>query len=92
VHKNKKQPSIVLQKMSLVTQPSSLYRIDPLTGDNYLAWKEKLQWTLIEQDLWGHASGDAMRPTPQDKNNVTAVEMQVISDWEKKDQETYAAI
>ena len=43
--------------MSALIQPSSLYRIEPLTGDNYPAWKEKMRWILLEQDLWEHALG-----------------------------------
>ena len=42
--------------MSALIQLSLLYWIEPLTGDNYPAWKEKMCWILFEQDLWEHAS------------------------------------
>ena len=43
-------------------QLSSLYQIDPLTGDNYSAWKENMHWILLEQDLWEHISWQAVKP------------------------------
>ena len=43
-------------------QLSSLYQIDPLTGNNYSAWKEKMHWILLEQDLWEHISWQAVKP------------------------------
>ena len=70
----------------------TLYRIEPLTGANYRAWKLKLHWVLIEQDLWGHVTRNVVRPVPADVNAVTAAEQQSIDDWERKDQQAYAAI
>ena len=72
--------------MSALIQPSSLYRIKPITGDNYPMWKEKMHWILLEQDLWEHASGEAMKPEPANTHKVTDSEKQVITDWMKKDQ------
>ena len=71
---------------------STLYCIELLTGANYSAWKLKLRWVLIEQDLWGHVTGNVARPVPADVNAVTAAEQQSIDDWERKDQQAYAAI
>ena len=66
---------------------STLYRIEPLTGANYSAWKLKLRWVLIEQDLWGHVTGNVVWPVPADINAVTAAEQQSMDDWEQKDQQ-----
>ena len=71
---------------------STLYHIEPLTGANYSAWKLKLRWVLIEQDLWGHVTGNMVWPVPADVNAVTAAEQQSIDNWERKDQQAYAAI
>ena len=61
---------------------STLYRIEPLTGTNYSMWKLKLRWVLIEQDLWGHVTGNVVRPVPADINVVTAAEQQSMDNWE----------
>ena len=78
--------------MSALIQLSSLYQIEPLTGDNYPAWKEKMRWILLEQDLWEHALGEAMKPEPADTHKVTDSEKWAIADWMKKDQQAFAAI
>ena len=78
--------------MSALIQPSSLYRIEPLTGDNYPAWKEKMRWILLEQDLWEHASGEAIKPELDDTHKVTDSEKRAIADWIKKDQQAFVAI
>jgi hypothetical protein len=78
--------------MSALIQLSSLYRIEPLTGDNYPPWKEKMRWILFEQDLWEHASGEAKKPEPADTTNVTDPEKQAIADWMKRDQQAFVAI
>ena len=70
---------------------SSLYCIEPLTGANYSAWKIKLRWILIDQDLRGYVTGVDKRPEPVDTNSITATEQQGIMDWER-DQQAYAAI
>ena len=75
-----------------LTQPSSLYQIDPFTGDNYPAWKEKMHWILLEQSLWEHALGEAEMLVPADPNKVTGPEWKVIADWTRKDQQAFAAI
>ena len=78
--------------MSALIQPSSLYRIEPLTGDNYPMWKEKMRWILLEQDLWEHALGEAIKPELANTHKVTDSEKQVIADWMKKDQQAFVAI
>ena len=65
------------------TMTLTLYHIKPLTGANYNStWKLKLGWVLIEQDPWGHVTGDMARPVPADVNAVTAAEQQSIDNWE----------
>ncbi len=71
---------------------SNLHRIEPLTGANYSTWKIKLRWILIDQDLWGYVTGVDKRPKPADMNTVTAVEQQEMTEWDRKDQQAYAAI
>jgi len=72
---------------------SNLYQIEPLIGGaNYSAWKMKLRWILIDQDLWGHVTGVDKRPEPVDTNVVTPAEQQEIIDWDRKDQQAYVAI
>ena len=75
-----------------LTQPSSLYQIDLLTGDNYPAWKEKMRWILLEQGLWEHASGEAEMPVLADPDKVTGPEWKAIADWTRKDQQAFVAI
>ena len=70
----------------------SLYWIEPLTGTNYSAWKIKMRWILIDQDLWGYVTGVDKQPKLVDANSITAMEWQEIVDWEQKDQQAYAAI
>ena len=94
--KKKKEKEISQQSFitmtTALTQPSSLYQIDPLTGDNYLAWKEKMHWILLEQGLWEHASGEAEIPVLADPDKVTGPERKAIADWTRKDQQAFAAI
>src|SRR6266481_1418434 len=71
---------------------SNIHRIEPLTGTNYSAWKIKLRWILIDQDLWGYVTRVDKRPKPADTNTVTAVERQEMTEWDRKDQQAYAAI
>jgi Domain of unknown function (DUF4219)/gag-polypeptide of LTR copia-type len=78
--------------MCALIQSSLLYRIEPLTGDNYPPWKETMQWILFEQDLWEHASGEAKKPEPANTTNITDPEKQVIADWMKRDQQAFMAI
>ena len=66
--------------MSALIQLSLLYWIEPLTGDNYPMWKEKMCWILLEQDLWEHASGEAIKPEPDDMHKVTDSEKRAITD------------
>src|SRR6266481_9692306 len=70
----------------------NLHRIKPLTGANYSAWKIKLRWILIDQDLWGYVTRVDKRPEPVDTNTVTAMERQEMTEWDQKDQQAYAAI
>ena len=66
-------------------QPSSLYQIDPLTSDNYSAWKERIHWILLEQDLLEHISGQAVKPELADSQTVINPEKKkVIADWMKR--------
>ena len=67
----KKETSVTIAIMSALIQLSSLYQIKPLTGDNYPTWKEKMHWILLEQDLWEHALGEAIKPEPDDTHKVT---------------------
>ena len=90
--KKEKETSVTIAIMSALIQPSSLYWIKPLTGDNYSAWKEKMCWILLEQDLWEHASGEAMKPEPANAHKVTDSEKQTIANWMKKDQQAFMAI
>ena len=54
IKKKEKETSVTIAIMSALIQPSLLYWIKPLTGDNYPVWKEKMCWILLEQDLWAH--------------------------------------
>ena len=70
----------------------SLSHIKPLTSANYSAWKTKMRWILINQDLWGYVTRVNKQPEPVDTNLITAMEQQGIVDWEQKDQQAYVAI
>src|SRR6266481_2383857 len=71
---------------------SNLHRIKPLTGANYSAWKIKLRWILIDQDLWGYVTGVNKQPELVDMNAITAAEQQEMIEWDQKDQQAYVAI
>ena len=51
-----------------------------------------MQWILLEQDLWEHVLGEAMKPELADTAKVTTPEKQVITDWMKRDQQAFTAI
>ena len=53
---------------------------------------ERVITVLIKQDLWGHVTGNVVWPVPADVNMVTAAAQQSIDNWERKDQQAYAAI
>ena len=64
---------------------SSLYRIEPLKGENYATWKVKMKLILMDTGMWGHADGTAQRPDP-------AEDTAVIRQWERDDQLALSAI
>ena len=55
--------------------PSSMWKIESLTNDNWLGWKQRVWALLEERDLDGYADGTIERPT----------EAPLQGAWDKKD-------
>ena len=55
--------------------PGSMYKIEPLTKDNWVGWKQHV-WSLLEErDFDGYANSTIIRPTEAAKQVA----------WDKKD-------
>lgn len=61
------------------------YKVDPLNGDNYIAWRRRLEWILDDQDLWGITIGLEKKPTPADATKVKPEEDLAIAEWTRKE-------
>ena len=61
------------------------YKIDPLNGDNYTAWRQRLEWILDDLELWDITTGAQLMPMPADSAAVMAAERQAIAFWKKTD-------
>jgi gag-polypeptide of LTR copia-type len=64
---------------------NNTYKVDPLNGDNYTAWRRRLEWILDDQNLWDLTSGTEMKPTSASEDKVTTEEGLAIAEWKKKD-------
>ena len=56
--------------------PGSIWKIEPLTNDNWLGWKQWVWALLEERDLDGYVDGSMARPTKSGTMQST---------WDKKD-------
>ena len=70
----------------------NLYKIDPLNGDNYMAWWQHLEWILDDLDLWDITMGVGPMLMPADSNIVTAAERQALTVWKKTDKKARKGI
>ena len=61
------------------------YKVNPLNGDNYIAWQRHLEWILDDQDLWGITIGLEKKPIPVDAMKVGSEEALVIVEWMRKE-------
>ena len=57
--------------------PGSMWKIEPLTNDNWLGWKQRVWALLEERELDGYVDGSMARPTESGAMQST---------WDKKDQ------
>ena len=64
---------------------NNMYKIDPLNGDNYMAWPWQLKWILNDLDLWDVTISREMEPLPVNADKITAIEQWEINDWRKRD-------
>ena len=64
---------------------NNTYKIDPLNGDNYVAWRRRLKWILDDLDLWDVTIGRETEPLPANADKITAIEQREINDWKKRD-------
>ena len=64
---------------------NNTYKIDPLNGENYIAWRRRLEWILDDSDLWMVTDGLEMEPVPVDARVPTQAEQTAINEWKKKD-------
>ena len=72
------------QTLSLMST-SNNYKIDPLDGENYVAWWRRLEWILDDLDLWTITNGTEPEPQPIDPQVVTQAERMALNEWKKKD-------
>ena len=61
------------------------YKVDPLIGDNYIAWQRHLKWILDDQDLWDVTNGSELEPKPTNPRAITPAKQTTIDDWKKRD-------
>ena len=71
-----------------MSNTNTTFKIDPLNGDNYTAWRRCLMVILDDLELWDIANGSEMKPILTGVNETQAVERQAIADWIKKDKKT----
>ena len=64
---------------------NNMYKIDPLNGDNYAAWRWWLKWILDDLDLWDVTIGREMEPLLVNADKITVIEQWEINDWRKRD-------
>ena len=64
---------------------NNTYKIEPLNGENYIAWHRCLEWILDDLDLWAVMNGTEKEPTLVDPWTVTKSEQTAIDEWKKKD-------
>ena len=64
---------------------NNMYKINPLNGDNYVAWRRWLEWILDDLDLWDITIGREMEPLPANADKITTIKQREINDWKKRD-------
>ena len=64
---------------------NNTYKINPLNGDNYVAWHWQLEWILDNLDLWDLIIGREMELLPVNADKITVIEQREINDWRKRD-------
>ena len=64
---------------------NNTYKINPLNGDNYVAWCWQLKWILDNLDLWDLIIGREMELLPVNADKITVIEQREINDWRKRD-------
>ena len=64
---------------------NNTYKIDPLNGDNYAAWRRRLEWILNDLDLWDVMIGRETELLLANADKITAIEQWEINDWKKRD-------
>jgi transposase InsO family protein len=62
----------------------SAKRIEPLNGENYIAWRLKMEWVLTELHLWDVVA-EGGPPTAVVPTAPTAEERTAIEAWQQKD-------
>ena len=64
---------------------NNMYKIDPLNGDNYMAWPQQLKWILDDLELWDITISRETELLLVNANKITMTEQQEINDWRKRD-------
>ena len=67
---------------------TNTHKIDPLNGDNYIAWRRCLKWILDDLELWELTNSAEAEPKPADPRAVTSAERTAVNEWKKKDKKT----
>ena len=49
---------------------NNAYKLDPLTGENYMLWSRCIEIILDDLELWDIVTGMEMKPIPIDVNKV----------------------
>ena len=52
---------------------NNMYKIDPLNGDNYVAWHRRLEWILDNLDLWDVTISREMELLPANADKITMI-------------------
>lgn len=62
---------------SLLSTPSRSYRLDKLTGPNYLVWRVRMELMLQRAELWDVIGGEEEAPPDDDATGLAL--------WKQKD-------
>ena len=67
---------------------TNTYKIDLLTGNNYITWQRHLKWILDDLALWALTNGLEQEPEPVDQKAITPAKQTAIDNMEEKRSES----
>ena len=72
--------------------PGSLFKIELLNANNWLAWKRRIMAVLRDRNLDEYVTGDIKCPVPTHPSAPTQNERDAIKAWKQKDQRAQTQI